>query len=68
MQAKAWKGGTYGVRVGTSNANRYFAKSWKFVDVELDGNLHRVRLSSTFWGTCPELRGAAFKNGWADEG
>ena len=68
MQAKAWKGGTYGVRVGTRNAARYFSKSWKFVDVELDGNFYRVRLGDTFWGACPELRGAAFGNWLARRG
>jgi hypothetical protein len=60
MQASAWKGGTYGIRVGSENADRYFAKEWKFVDVDLDGQYHRVRLRGTFWGKCPELRGAAF--------
>ena len=60
MRVTAWKGGAYGVRVGTSNADRYFSKSWEFVDVELDGDFHRVTLSGKFWDTCPELRGSAF--------
>jgi hypothetical protein len=63
MEARAWKGGTYGVRLGSKNADRYFAKEWKFVDVDLDGQYHHVRLSDTFWEKCPELRAAAF-GGW----
>lgn len=60
MEATAWKGGTYGVRVGSRNAERYFAREWTFVDVELDGKYYRVSLSDSFWRKCPELRAAAF--------
>ena len=60
MQATAWKGATFGVRVGSRNAHRYFDKQWEFVDVDLDGKHHRIRLSDSFWARCPELRSVAF--------
>lgn len=61
MTAKGWKGGTYGVRVGKSNAAEYFSKDWDNIDVEIDGQLHNFALSKTFWTTCPEFRGDAIK-------
>lgn len=59
MEVTAWKAATYGVRVGRANAESYFDKTWAFVEVELDGEIHRVKLSDAFWRKCPELRSAA---------
>ncbi len=61
MTATAWKGETYGVRVGKTNAVNFFGDDWKTVEIELDGEFHRFRLSKTFWTTCPEVRGRAIK-------
>jgi hypothetical protein len=58
MRASGWKGGTYGIRVGRENANKYFPKNWTEFFVEFDGRAHRYALKSTFWTTCPEFRGA----------
>lgn len=70
MRVSAWKsgkfgsrkGGTWGVRIGRKDAKRYFDKRWKTVILDLDGFLHSVRVSGTFWTTCPELRNAAIGN------
>lgn len=59
MEATAWKGATYGVRLGRANAESYFQKTWAFIEVELDGEIHRVKLPGSFWRKCPELKSAA---------
>jgi hypothetical protein len=58
MLVKAWRGGSCGIRVGKSNANRYFSRDWKEIEVEIGGRFERFRLSATFWEKCPEFRGA----------
>ena|SRR5438270_9453786 len=61
MTASGWKGELYGVRVGKENAAKFFNRSWPSIEVEMDGEVHRFRLSKTFWTTCPEFRGVALK-------
>jgi hypothetical protein len=40
MTVKGWKGtGTYGLRVGRSNAARYFKKDWPSVEIEIADEL-----------------------------
>lgn len=63
MIAKAWRGGTYGIRVRRPNARKHFDRSWSHIDVEIDDKFHRFPLSGTFWTTCPEFRGAVIP-GW----
>ena len=57
MLAKAWSGASYGIRVGRTNANKYFSKDWTEIEVEIGGHFERFRLSKAFWGKCPEFRG-----------
>ena len=57
MDARTWKGGTHGVRVGKKNALMFFDKSWANIEVKIDGTFHVFRLSPAFWTTCPEFRG-----------
>jgi hypothetical protein len=62
MTATGWKGGSYGVRVGHSNAEKYFSKGWTSISVEIDRQLYEFPLSKkTFWTTCPEFRGNAIE-------
>lgn len=61
MKATAWKGGSYGIRVGQSNAKSYFPKQWSNIDVSIAGQVHSFPLSPTFWTTCPEFRGASIE-------
>ena len=62
MRVTAWKGGTYGIRVGNDNARRHFPKHWDAINVEIDGTSHEFTLSKrTFWTTCPEFRGVVIK-------
>jgi hypothetical protein len=63
MTATGWKGETYGVRVGRSNAAKFFSRDWKTIELELGGEFQRFCLSKTFWTTCPEFRGIAL-NRW----
>jgi len=57
MIVSAWQGGTYGIRVGRENAQKWFSKEWTSIDVEIDGRMYTFALSPTFWTTCPEFRG-----------
>ncbi len=57
MLVTAWKGGTYGIRVGLPNVRQYFRRSWRTIEVEIDSLNRTFRLSRTFWTTCPEFRG-----------
>jgi hypothetical protein len=68
MEAKAWRGGTYGIRVGRENAERYFSKKWPNIEVDIDGQFHSFRLSGTFWATCPEFRGAVIRDWLTEQG
>jgi len=57
MKVTAWKGGTYGIRVGKANAHKFFKKEWENIEVEINGVFYKFKLSPTFWMTCPEFRG-----------
>jgi hypothetical protein len=62
MTATGWKGTqTYGVRVGSANAVKYFDKRWTSVELEIDGQRHVFPLNETFWTTSPEFRGGPIK-------
>ena len=61
MDATAWKGETYGVRVGDRNRDQFFDPSWKQVEIEIDGQSHVLKLSKGFWHKCPEIRGKVIK-------
>jgi hypothetical protein len=61
MTVKAWKGGSYGIRVGKPNPLKYFPLSWKTIKVIMDGRTHTFNLSKRFWTTCPEFRGKVVK-------
>ena len=58
MDVSAWNNGanTFGIRVGASNRNRYFARSWSAIEVEIDGEVHSFELTGGFWKHCPEFR------------
>jgi hypothetical protein len=48
-----------GVRVGRENVERFFDKNWSVVLVEIEGDTIPVKITRTFWTTCPELRSRA---------
>lgn len=58
MNASAWSsgGGTFGIRVGVRNRDRFFSPSWGQIEVELDGEPHTFTLTPGFWRSCPEFR------------
>ena len=58
MRAKAWSNGkgVYGIRVGTQNRTEFFDKSWREIEVEIEGEVRRFRLTGGFWRDCPEFR------------
>jgi hypothetical protein len=62
MKATAWKGGSYGIRVGQPNAKRFFPRHWKYIEVTAGRQTCMFPLRSTFWTTCPEFRGTAIEN------
>lgn len=67
MLVSGWKNGPFhkrravalGVRVGREFAARFFDKECDVVLVEIDGETFPVKLTKTFWKTCPELRSPA---------
>ena len=54
----AWSGGngTYGLRVGRENRDRYFDRRWDEIQLEIDDKNHRLRITAGFWNQCPEIR------------
>ena len=66
MHATAWHNGGspadaagYGIKFTEADRDRYFAKEWDDVMLELDGgNTTAVALSPSFWRSCSELRSA----------
>jgi len=61
MKATAWKGGSYGIRVGRPNAKQFFPRHWKDIEVTMGRQTCIFPLTSTFWTTCPEFRGATIE-------
>jgi hypothetical protein len=63
MQTSAWNdgGSTYGIRVGTRNRSEFFDTGWAEVEIEMDGEVHRLPLSGGFWRNCPEIRSPALR-------
>jgi hypothetical protein len=57
MLCSTWKGGSFGIRVGNANAQKYFQKKWTEIEVIIDGKHHFFDLTKTFWTTCHEFRG-----------
>lgn len=58
MQVTAWSNGNgiYGIRVGRANRERFFQSSWKEIEVDIVGGMHKFRLTRGFWEDCPEFR------------
>lgn len=58
MQVSAWFGGpgTYGIRIGEPNRDKYFDHEWKTIQVDIDGCFHEFKLTPGFWNRCPEFR------------
>ncbi len=67
MLVSGWKSGRFGghraaalgVRVGRENVEQFFDKNWDVVLVEIEGDTIPVRVTKTFWTSCPELRNPA---------
>lgn len=68
MEAKAWRGGTCGIRVGRQNAEKYFRRTWRNIEVDINGRFHSFKLSGTFWTTCPEVRGTVIEDWFKEQG
>ena len=58
MHVSAWRGGsgTYGLRVGVKNRGAFFNRAWNEIELEIDGEIHRVGITAGFWKDCPEVR------------
>jgi len=62
-----WKSGKFvarravalGVRVGRENVERFFDKDWDVVLIEVESETISVKITRTFWTSCPELRSPA---------
>jgi hypothetical protein len=58
MEASAWSSGsgTFGIRIGIANRNRYFDRTWTQIEVENDDQLQTFSITPGFWNKCPEFR------------
>jgi hypothetical protein len=64
MFVSGWKSGKFGagrrpvlgLRIGRKNAKEFFEKDWNLVFIEIDSGTIPVKVTNTFWTTCPELR------------
>ena len=57
MEVSTWFGsGTYGVRIGASNRDRYFDQDWSEIQVDMGDHVHHFTLTDGFWRKCPEFR------------
>lgn len=58
MEATGWSSGsgTFGIRVGMSNRDKHFLRSWTRIEVEIDGQVCEFKLTPGFWNKCPEFR------------
>jgi hypothetical protein len=62
-----WKSGKFvprrsvalGIRVGLENVERFFDKDWDVVLIKTESVTIPVKITRTFWTTCPELRSPA---------
>ncbi len=58
MRVTGWSngGGTYGIRIGSRNRSKFFDVNWTEIEVEIDGEVHRLALTDGFRRKCPEFR------------
>jgi hypothetical protein len=60
VEVSVWTNGSglFALRVGRPDVRKYFPESLEFVILEFAGYADsvRVRLTPTFWTSCPELR------------
>jgi hypothetical protein len=64
MRVTAWNNGNwhvsgagYGIKIRPDDRDQHFRRSWPEVRIRLEGNgTITVRLSTSFWNTCKELR------------
>jgi len=62
-----WKSGEFvprrpvalGIRVGRANVERFFDEDWDVAVIEIENEAIPVKITKTFWTTCPELRSPA---------
>ena len=67
MLVSGWKSGKFvtrravalGIRIGSENVERFFDKNWDVVLIETEGGTIPVKITGTFWTSCPELRSPA---------
>jgi hypothetical protein len=75
MRAKAWSNGSprptgagYGVKIGSTDRDRFFERTCSEVTIELPHETATVGLSPSFWRTCTELRSSAIGRWLQHEG
>ena len=62
MKVTTWNNGSYnqsgagyGVRISSKDRDKYFKKTYKFINLEIEDFTVEIKLRETFWTTCPEL-------------
>jgi len=63
MKVSAWKGEVLGVRVGKPNREKHFSRDWTDIQIELDGKVGSVTLSSGFWRDALRYVAKRLRNG-----
>lgn len=67
IRATAWSNGSardsgagYGLKISRQDRDRFFDRSWSTIVLQVPGQgAMTVKLSSSFWRSCTELRSAA---------
>jgi hypothetical protein len=72
MIGTAWKsgrdGGTFGIRVGRVDADKFFQHDSPNVVLDLGDKIVEIKLTDSFRRKCSELRGSALKDFFFDRG
>ena len=57
MEVSTWKSVSYGIRIPKKHRQNIKEKCTNKIQIKLDGKYHEFKIRSTFWTTCPEVRG-----------
>lgn len=64
MEVTAWSNGsgTYGLRIGFPNRDEFFDSRWEEILLEIDGEVHPIKITAGFWNHCPEVRSPVIRD------
>ena len=51
-----------GLTVSLPDRREFFSKSWEKVIIKIDGKEYPIRISDSFWESCPKIRNKSLNN------